>query len=402
MAVSGLPIKKDHSPMLALVLALACLAMLGPFTTDTYFPFFPDMEAHFAISQAQAQQSLTVYLFTFTAMMLFHGALSDSFGRRPVILVSLSGFIIASLLCAMTDNFSSLLVYRGMQGLFVGAGTVVGQAVIRDKFAGVQAQRLIAQITMLFGIAPAIAPLLGGWLHQYFPWQSSFFLLSGLGILILLLCFVSIDETLPPHSRQQFALKSILGNYIGIFREPRFLALSGCIATGFGGFLVYVGGSHDFIFKVMHMSSLQFGWLFIPIVIGLIAGSALATRLTGRVSNHAMINSSHLIMGVAAGFNVLYNLLTEPSMPMAVVPVLLYTFGLTLMMPAAMMLALDLFPQSRGTAASVQAFIQSLIFVLLSAFVVPVILGNGTLYASVMLVMLVGNVVLWNIYKTYR
>lgn len=387
---------------LLLLFTLSALAMLGPFTTDTYFPFFPDMEAYFSISQTQAQLSLTVYLLTSTLMMLFHGALSDSWGRKPVIVLTLAGFVLSSVACAWVQNYNSLLLFRAMQGLFVGAGTVVGQAIIRDRFSGVPAQKIIAQVTMLFGLAPAIAPLAGGLLHEFFPWQSSFYLLAGLGLMLLLVCLFTLEESLPRSKRQPLQLSTLLANYAAIVSEPRFLALAACIAAGFGGFLVYVGGAPDFVFRVLNLSALQFGWLFIPIVIGLMVGSALVTRLTGKVADGLLINISFVLMGLAAGFNLLYQYLLVPGVHWpgwAVLPVLVYTLGLTFLIPGVMVLALDLFPEKRGTAASVQAFIQMLVFVLLSAWIVPLVLGSGTRYAVVMLTMFLINLLCWTLYR---
>jgi len=373
--------------------------MLGPFTTDTYFPFFPDMQAHFGISQALAQQSLSVYLLTFTVMMLFHGALSDRFGRRPIVLVSLIGFVATSIGCALTDNYCWLLVLRGGQGLFVGAGTVVGQAIIRDRFDGIQAQKLISQVTMLFGLAPAIAPLLGGWLHQYFPWQSTFAFLALLGVVLLLLCYLKLPESLPVSARQSFHPAQLVKNYVAVISHVPFMALVSSIGFGFGGFLVYVAGAPDFVFKVLHLSEVQFGWLFIPIVIGLITGSAIATKLAGLVATHTMIKTSYLLMGLAAIANGIYCTLTVPTVPWAVLPILLYTLGLTLLLPGAMTLALDIFPEKRGMAASIQGFVQSIIFTVISALVIPLVLGNALGYALAMLLMYGLNLLAWCLYQ---
>lgn len=402
--------EKSPAVPLLLLFTLSALAMLGPFTTDTYFPFFPDMESYFNISQTQAQLSLTFYLLPSTLMMLFHGALSDSWGRKPVIVLTLAGFVLSSLACAWVQDYNSLLLFRAMQGLFVGAATVVGQAIIRDRFSGVPAQKIIAQVTMLFGLAPAIAPLAGGVLHEFFPWQSSFYLLAALGLMLLLVCLFTLQESLPASKRQPLQLRTLLANYTAIVREPRFLALAGCIAAGFGGFLIYVGGAPDFVFRVLKLSALEFGWLFIPIVIGLMAGSALVTRLTGKVANRVLINISFALMALAAVGNLLYQsllasdlLLSTSQWPgWAVLPVLVYTLGLTFLIPGVMLLALDLFPEKRGTAASVQAFIQMLVFVLLSAWVVPLVLGSGLRYAMAMLTMFVLNLLCWTLYRWFQ
>jgi DHA1 family bicyclomycin/chloramphenicol resistance-like MFS transporter len=384
-------------PLLTVI--LAGLAMLGPFTTDTYFPFFPDIQHHFAISQAAAQQSLSVYLLTFTCMMLFHGAISDSVGRKPVIVISLVGFVITSLGCALSDSYALLLVMRGGQGFFVGAGTVVGQAIIRDKFHGAEAQKRIAMVTMLFGISPAIAPMVGGWLHVYFPWQSAFLFLTVLGLILAWLCISQLPETLPADQRRSFHPASLLRNYIAVAGNVRFMMLSLCIGTGFGGFLVYVAGAPDFVLHVMHLSELQFGWLFIPIVIGLITGSAIASRLVSVLAGRTQILIAYGLLGLASIGNLAYNWLATPELPYAVAPILVYTMGMTLLMPAVLTLALDIFPEKKGMAASVQGFVQSIIFTLISAFIVPLVLGNALHYAVAMAGLFVLNLAGWCIYK---
>ncbi|MCB4812379.1 multidrug effflux MFS transporter [Methylovorus menthalis] len=382
-----------------LTIILAGLAMLGPFTTDTYFPFFPDIQTHFAISQAAAQQSLSVYLFSFTLMMLFHGAISDSVGRKPVIIISLVGFVITSCGCAMTDSYALLLAMRAGQGFFVGAGTVVGQAIIRDQFDGIEAQKLISKVTMLFGLSPAIAPMAGGWLQLYFPWPSAFVFLALLGVMLLVLCVSRLPETLPVGQRRSFHPASLLRNYFAIASDVRFMALSICIGTGFGGFLVYVAGAPDFVLHVMHLSEQQFGWLFIPIVIGLIAGSAMAGRLVSRLHGSTMIAIAYGLLAIASIGNLIYNLTSSPELPYAVIPILVYTLGLTMLLPGALTLALDIFPEKKGMAASVQGFVQSIIFTLISAFTIPLVLGSALHYAVAMSSMFGINLAAWCLYK---
>ena len=152
---------------------LAALATLGPFSIDAYLPAFAGIQASLDASPLQIQQTLSGYLFAFALMFLFHGALSDSFGRRPVIIVALVVYTAASLWCAVADSVHGLIVGRVLQGLSVGAGMVVGRAMIRDLFGPEDAQRLMSMVTLVFGLAPAIAPVIGGWLFVGLGWRSS-------------------------------------------------------------------------------------------------------------------------------------------------------------------------------------------------------------------------------------
>ncbi|MGZ5225571.1 MAG: MFS transporter, partial [Burkholderiales bacterium] len=133
---------------------LAALAMLGPFSVDTYLPAFPNIQATLHATPIEVQQTLTAYMFAFAFMMLWHGALSDAFGRRNVILVALAVFGVASLGCAAAHSVEYLWAFRILQGVSAGAGVVIGRAIIRDLYSGPTATRLLSLVTMIFSIAP--------------------------------------------------------------------------------------------------------------------------------------------------------------------------------------------------------------------------------------------------------
>src|SRR5690606_7779194 len=144
---------------------LAFLSMVSPFALDTFFPSFPAIAQQFSLSALQLQQTLTAYLLPYGLTMLLHGPLSDAYGRRRVILIGVSLFALASLACAFAPSFGWLLAFRAVQGATAGAGMVVSRAIVRDLYSGHEAQRLMSLMTMLFGFAPAIAPVIGGWVH---------------------------------------------------------------------------------------------------------------------------------------------------------------------------------------------------------------------------------------------
>ncbi|MBS0344709.1 MAG: MFS transporter, partial [Proteobacteria bacterium] len=147
-----------RAPRWALAVLLAVLGMLGPFSIDTYIPAFSGIARSIGASPVEMQQTLSAYLFGFAFMNLFHGALSDSFGRRPVVLSGIAVFTLASLGCALSQTIGQLVLFRALQGMAAGAGIVVSRAVIRDMFPPAEAQRVMSQVTIYFGIAPAIAP----------------------------------------------------------------------------------------------------------------------------------------------------------------------------------------------------------------------------------------------------
>ena len=170
-----------RAPRWALSVLLACLAMVGPFSIDTYLPAFTGIAKSIGATPAQMQQTLSAYLFGFAVMNLFHGALADSFGRRPVVLVGMTVFALASLGCALSQSVGQLVLFRALQGMSAGAGMVVSRAVIRDMFPPHEAQRVMSQVTLFFGLAPAIAPIIGGQLFVWLGWPSIFVFIAAFG-----------------------------------------------------------------------------------------------------------------------------------------------------------------------------------------------------------------------------
>jgi DHA1 family bicyclomycin/chloramphenicol resistance-like MFS transporter len=173
------------TPRLALILAL--LATLGSYTIDAFFPSMRAMAEEFGISYWQVQQTLTVYLVPYACMSLVHGSLSDAVGRRRVVLVGLVLYALASMGCALAPGFGALLFFRALQGMVGGVGMIIGRAVVRDCFSGAQAQRVMSAITIMFSLGPALAPVIGGWIHVWLGWRAVFASMALYGLVLALL-----------------------------------------------------------------------------------------------------------------------------------------------------------------------------------------------------------------------
>ena len=181
-------------PRWTLAVLLALLGMLGPFSIDTYIPAFSGIAKSLGATPMQMQQTLSAYLFGFAFMNLFHGALADSFGRRPVVLWGIAMFTVASAGCALSQSIEQLVFFRALQGLSTGAGIVVSRAIIRDMFPPAQAQQVMSQVTIYFGVAPALAPIVGGWLFVLMDWHSIFWFLTGVGLFLWVANFKRSEE----------------------------------------------------------------------------------------------------------------------------------------------------------------------------------------------------------------
>jgi DHA1 family bicyclomycin/chloramphenicol resistance-like MFS transporter len=350
---------------------LAALAMLGPFSIDTYLPAFPAIEASLQTDLIGVQQTLTAYMFAFAVMILWHGALSDAFGRRNIILVSLAVFAVASLGCAASHSIEYLWAFRVLQGISAGAGVVVGRAIIRDVYDDVAATKLLSVVTMIFAIAPAVAPIFGGWVVKLYDWRTIFLALFVYTCLLLWYCYKKLPETLPLSKRSPFNPSFLANSYKQIFRSPAFQLKAGAIAFNFAGLFLYVAAAPTFITHHLGLGPEDFAWQFIPAVGGIFLGAFTANRMAGKFSiPRIMFIGYTLLIGASLG-NVIYHAFMPPAIPWSVMPLFFYTFGMSLVAPVITLLIMDLFPKIRGTVSSCQSFTQTMLGALVAGLIAP-------------------------------
>ena len=352
------------------------MSALGPFAIDTYLPSFHDIGASLQATPIQVQQTLSAYLAAFAAMTLWHGALSDRFGRRRITLLALALFAVASAGCAFATRIEQLWFWRAMQGVTAGAGIVISRAIVRDLFDGAQAQRLMSRIIMMFALAPAVAPVIGGWLQTLFGWRSVFAFLVLSTATVWLACWKLLPETLPPEKRQSLQPAYLGRTYWKVMTSPPFLLACAALSLNFAGFFIYVLSAPMFLMTHLGLTETAFLWLFGPAMGGLVSGSWLSGRLAGRISAGRTIALGYLVMSVAALINLGINLALPPALPWSVLPLFVYTLGMALAMPSLTILALDPFPEQRGLAASCQTFFQSGFNSLAAALIAPALWGS--------------------------
>jgi DHA1 family bicyclomycin/chloramphenicol resistance-like MFS transporter len=354
-----------------LIIVLAMLSMVGPIGIDTYLPSLPAIGSTFGASAVAVQQTLSIYILCMAVMMLFFGTLSDSFGRRSVLVVAMAVFTVTSFAAAWAPSLGVLLVLRALQGLASGAGGIVGRAMVQDHFKGHDAQRATAVVMMVFGLAPAIAPVLGGWMQTIWGWRSTFVFMGGFSALMWFVCLRYLPETLPPAKRSPFLWGPIARNYLRCVHDRQFVLLSLSLAFVFGGVALYVGSAAAFVMNILQQSETAFGWLFVPMIGGMIVGSGISSRLAHRVAPGRLIALGFMIMVASVAVNLFYTAFWVAHVPFAVMPIFVYTFGLALAMPGLSVRALGRFPRMSGLAASMQGFIQMFLFAMISGLVAP-------------------------------
>ena len=370
---------------------LAALATLGPFSIDAYLPAFAGIQASLNATPLEIQQTLSGYLFAFGVMFLFHGALSDSFGRRPVILAALALYTLASIGGALAQTVHALVVWRIVQGLSVGAGMVVGRAMIRDLFGAEDAQRLMSLVTLFFGLAPAIAPIVGGWLFVALGWRAIFWGLAAVGLLLMAVSARFLPETLAREGRHAFHPVPLLKGYEEVLINLKFLFLALAAGFNFNAFFLYIVSAPAFLGKHLGLGPQQYAWLFIPSIAGIMIGSQLSGRAAGRLTSRQTVNRAYGFMGAAAAANLAYTFLGHPSVPWAMVPIFFYGIGFAMANPSITILNLDLFPTRRGMAASLQGFVSGMVNTLTAGIISPALsVDLRALALGMMGMMLVG------------
>ncbi|MFZ4756766.1 MAG: multidrug effflux MFS transporter [Burkholderiaceae bacterium] len=388
-----------RGPRWALAILLAALGTVGPFSIDTYLPAFAGIAADTGATPVQMQQTLSAYLFGFAFMNLFHGALADSFGRRPVVLWGIGVFTLASVGCAMSTHVGALIAFRALQGLSTGAGMVVSRAVVRDLFPPVEAQRVMSQVTIFFGVAPAIAPIIGGWLFVHAGWHAVFWFLAVIGLLLWSTVWRWLLESLDPAHVQPFEVRNLMRGYTELGSSPRFLLLALASGIPFNGMFLYVLSAPAFLGDVLGLAPTQFFWFFVISISGIMTGALVSGRLAGRIEPRVQVRRGFALMIAAALGNLAANLVFEPHPAWAMLPIAAYSFGWSLMVPVVTLMVLDLFPERRGLASSLQATIGALANGLVAGVIAPLVMHSalGLAVASALLMSI--GLVAWRVVR---
>lgn len=384
-----------RAPQWTFAVLLALLGMLGPFAIDTYLPAFSGIAQSLGATPVQMQQTLSAYLFGFALMSLFHGALSDSLGRRPVVLWGLAVFTLTSIACALAQTIQQLILFRALQGLTTGAGIIVSRAIIRDMYPPSKAQHVMSQVTIFFGIAPAIAPMVGGWLYVHTDWHSIFWLLAGIGVALWIANYKLLPETLHLSQRQPLHLRHLLAGYWQLGSDPRFLLLALASGVPFNGMFLYVLSAPVFLGEHLNLEPQHFFWFFLLTITGIMGGAWASGRLAGRIQPKRQIRAGFIVMLLVAVVNLAANTLFVAHPAWALWPIAIFGFGWSLMVPVVTLLVLDLHPERRGMASSLQMFVSSTANGFVAGVIAPLVMHSTFSLALASLLMMNVGLVAW-------
>ena len=352
---------------------LAALTMLGPFTVDTIFPGFPAVQREFSVDAVATQQIVSVYLFTFAVMSLLHGPLSDALGRRPVIVAGLAMFLATSVFCALAPSMTWLLVGRALQGVFAGGGMIVGRTVVRDLFSGEPAQRAMSQMSMIFGVAPALAPIVGGWLLGWSSWRSIFWFLATFAAIILVAVLLLLPETHPADRRTPLQTRALVSAVVEATKDPSVRRLLLVSSFNFAALFTYISAAPAFIVDHLGLGPSDFGWLFVPVVTMMITGSWLTGRLAGRISGPRFLALGFGVAVLGGAAQLVLDAFGVRTLPWVLVGPVTTGLGIALVFPIVTLVLLEVRPRHRGTLSSMQSFTNTMLNAIVAGALVPVV-----------------------------
>jgi MFS transporter, DHA1 family, multidrug resistance protein len=359
----------SRRPGLAFVIVLGSLTAFGPISIDMYLPGLPAMAKGFHSSASAAQLTLTACLVGLALGQLLAGPLSDRLGRRPPLLLGIAAYSVSSLLCALSPSVEVLTVLRLVQGLTGAAGIVISRAVVRDLYSGRAAAGFFSVLMLVNGLAPILAPVIGGQLLKVTSWRGVFVALAAIGAAMLLSTATVLRETLPPERRTAHGLRQTLGTMGALGRDGVFIGYALAAGLAVGSMFCYIAGSPFVLEDIYGLSPQLFSAVFAVNACGIVAASQLGRRLLRSVSPRALLYGGlaasatggvALLCAVAVGGLGVWSVL---------VPLFVVVSAVGIVMPNATALALQDHPDVAGSASALVGMLQFVVGALLAPLV---------------------------------
>ena len=358
------------SPGLVVVI-LSMLLGIQPVTTDLYLPALPALADSFAAPMAQAQYTLSALLLAFGCSQLLWGPLSDRFGRRPILLIGLAAYVLATVASTLAPSMQWLIGWRVLQGAAMGAVVMCARAIVRDLYRPTDGARIISKGLSGLGVLACICGPLGGLLAEYGGWRITLLAPAVFGVLALGLITLRFEESLSQPNPLALRPAALLSTWLQILRNPTFLAFSALSVASYGGLFTFLATSSFVLINIIGLSKTQYGMVFFFMCLAYVAGTFLCRRLLTRFG----VQSS---VGIAAGLSLTSGLLLAGftwagvnSLWAIALPFALFMLAHGVHQPCGQSGAIGPFPQAAGTASALNGFLMTLV-----AFVMGTWLGT--------------------------
>ncbi len=348
-------LRKDSRAIPAII---AALVALGPLSTDMYLPAMPSMAQALGGGIDAVQLTLSVFLAGFAVSQLFYGALSDRFGRKPVLVFSLLLFTAASAGCATADDVGELIAWRFAQSVGACAGPVLGRAMVRDIFGRARAARVLSYVSTAMALAPAVAPLAGGYLVVALGWESVFVALALFGLAAMAVVAFAVPESVPEKDPSAIRPVTMLRNFIHLLGHRAYVGYVMSCSFVFSGLFAFLSGSSFVIIDHFGYAAQHFGLFFALVVAGYMTGTLLGGRLSNRLGTDVLLKAGAVVCAAAGTLMYVGALVPVDHVAAVIVPMMAYMIGVGVVMPQSMAGALAPFPTMAGAASALFGFVQ--------------------------------------------
>jgi len=337
---------------------MTALVAFGPLSTDMYLPSLPAMKTDFGATVSQVQLTLSVFLGGFAVSQLFYGPLSDRFGRRPVLLFGIVVYGLASVACFLSTTIEALIIARFFQAFGACSGPVLGRAVVRDVYGQERAAQVLAYMGSAMALAPAVAPMFGGYLQVWYGWQANFVVISIFAFVLVGLVAFLIQETNDHQNPDALKPGRLIANYLELLRHREFIGYVLLNSFVFSGLFAFISGSSFVFIDIFGLEPNIYGICFGLVVCGYISGTLLAGRFSRKLGGPRMLRYGS-ILALCAGLllaGVAYG--GGNSAASVVLPMMVFMVGVGLVMPNSMAGAIGPFPKMAGAASALMGFLQ--------------------------------------------
>ena len=341
-----------------IILILGTLSSFGPMSMDMYLPALPTIEKDFLTTASNAQLTLSSFTIGFAIGPLFYGPLSDRFGRRPVLLFGIIFYVVAGILCAITESIDALITLRFFQAIGGAAGLVLTRAIVRDLWSGTESARILSLSLLIVSFSALIAPFIGGYLLKFLGWRLIFWLLGGYGVLTLALAWFALPETLPKERRQATSFGQIIPQYLLVFRNRQAMGYMLCGGFSFAGMFAQLSGTPFVYIEVFGVAPEHYGLIFGVNIIAIMLGSWLNSQLVGKFGVRPMLRLGLGFAFAGGVFLAFFSWFEIGGLFGIAIPIALYMFPHNLVNANAASASLEYFPEVAGTASAVLGLIR--------------------------------------------
>lgn len=346
-----------QKPTFIFILTLGILSMLPPLGVDMYLPSFLEIAKDLSVSPEQVQYTLTAFAYGMAFGQLFWGPFGDSFGRKPIILLGVIISALTALVLTEINSIGNFTAFRFMQGFFGAAPVVLSGALLRDLFSKDQLSKVMSTITLVFMLAPLVAPIVGGYIVKYFHWHAIFYVIGIIGILVASLVFVIIPETHKKESRIPLRLNIIARNFISLWKQKEVLGYMFAASFGFGGLFAFVTAGSIVYIGIYGIPVDQFGYFFMINIAIMTLASFLNGRFVTKVGAETMLRIGLGIQFISGIWLILTALFDLGFWSMAI-GVAFFVGQNLLISSNAMASVLEKFPKMAGTANSLMGSVR--------------------------------------------